>query len=242
MNQPHLLTVWNKILASPLFGLTLTLIAFQIAMAIFVRGRRHPLLNPILIAAAIVCTVLVASDIHYEQYMNGARMIQFLLGPATVAMAVPLYLHMATLKKMLVPVLVGIGGGVVIATSSAWFIGKALGASTVTLLSLSPKSVTTPIAMGIAEKIGGLPSLAAAIVIVTGIVGAVCGPTLFKLMGITDPSVKGIAIGVGAHGIGTARAFQLNEEMGAFAGLAMAMAGLPTAVFIPVLLAATGVH
>jgi putative effector of murein hydrolase len=161
--------------------------------------------------------------------------VHFLLGPATVALAVPLYANLERLKKTLVPIAGGLAAGSLAAVLSAIGIGWALGASRESLLSLAPKSVTTPIAMGIAEKLGGLPSLTAVLVVATGILGAVLARGTLNLLRIEDHAVRGFAVGVAAHGIGTARAFQVSETMGAFAGLAMGLNGLLTAFLFPLL-------
>jgi len=161
--------------------------------------------------------------------------VHFLLGPATVALAVPLYANFDRLKKNLVPIAGGLVAGSLAAVLSALGIGWALGASRESLLSLAPKSVTTPIAMGIAEKLGGLPSLTAVLVVATGILGAVLARSTLNLLRIEDHAVRGFAVGVAAHGIGTARAFQVSETMGAFAGLAMGLNGLLTAFLFPLL-------
>lgn len=172
----------------------------------------------------------------YQRYFDGAQVVHFLLGPATVALAVPLYANIRKLRETLVPLLGSLVVGAAAAVLAAIGIGALLGADRATLLSLAPKSVTTPIAMGIAEKIGGLPSLTAALVVATGIIGAMLGKGVLDALRIRDDSVRGFAVGLAAHGIGTARAFQVSEEMGAFAGLAMGLNGVATALMIPLLL------
>jgi len=159
--------------------------------------------------------------------------VHFLLGPATVALAVPLHAQWRRLRTMAVPLLAALLVGSLTAALSAMAIAFLLGASKATLMSLAPKSVTTPIAMGIAERLGGLPSLTAVLVIATGIVGAVCARYVFLALKISDHAVRGFAIGIAAHGIGTARAFQVSEQAGAFAALAMGLNGLLTAVLLP---------
>jgi predicted murein hydrolase (TIGR00659 family) len=184
--------------------------------------------------------LLVATDTPYETYFDGAQFVHFLLGPATVALAVPLYLHAQRLKKMWLPLLGGLVIGSITAAVSAIGIAWLLGGSTETLLSLAPKSVTAPIAMGITEKIGGLASLTAILVISTGILGAVTGPGVLSLLRIRDQAVRGFALGVASHGIGTARAFQESDESGAFSGLAMGLNGLVTALTLPVVVYVLG--
>lgn len=221
---------------SPLPGLLLTLLAYQAACWLQQRARFHPVANPVLIAIVLVAAVLLIGGIPYSQYFAGAKLVHFLLGPATVALAIPLYAHMRRLRAQLLPILLALLAGSLTAISSAMLIAHWLGASAPVVLSLAPKSVTTPIGMAIAERIGGLPSLTAVLVIVTGIVGAVAAKALFRLMRIDDEAVQGLAIGVAAHGIGTARAFQMSEQTGAFAALAMGLNGALTALLLPLAL------
>lgn len=221
---------------SPLPGLLLTLLAYQAACWLQKRARFHPAANPVLIAIVLVAAVLLIGGIPYAQYFAGAKLVHFLLGPATVALAIPLYAHMRRLRAQLLQILLALLAGSLTAICSAMVIARWLGASAPVVLSLAPKSVTTPIGMAIAERIGGLPSLTAVLVIVTGIVGAVAAKALFRLMRIDDEAVQGLAIGVAAHGIGTARAFQMSEQTGAFAALAMGLNGALTALLLPLAL------
>jgi predicted murein hydrolase (TIGR00659 family) len=233
---PRITDLWVYLSTSPLLGLTLTLIAYQGAVWVNKRCGGSPLANPVLIAVTALVALLLATGTPYQTYFDGAQFVHFLLGPATVALAIPLYVHFRRVKAMLVPIVVGLIAGSLTAAFSALLVAKALGASVATQLSLAPKSVTTPIAMGIAERIGGLPSLTAVLVITTGILGAVAGRYLFDALGVRDPAIRGFATGVTAHGIGTARAFQESEQAGAFAALAMGMNGLMTALLLPLLL------
>ncbi|MDO9127190.1 MAG: LrgB family protein, partial [Parvibaculum sp.] len=159
----------------------------------------------------------------------------WLLGPATVGLAVPLYRNFARVRSALVPMAVSLVVGSAVAVLSAVLIGDAMGASMETVRSLAPKSVTTPIAMGIAEEIGGYASLTAAFVIITGVIGAVFGAAFFNMLRIRDPRARGFAMGIAAHGIGTARAFQEGEVTGTFSGVAMALNGIVTALLLPAL-------
>ena len=231
-----MLDIWVYLAASPLLGLTITLLAYLLAMALHRRCRMHPLTNPVLIAAELLVTLLLLTDTPYPTYFAGAQFVHFLLGPATVALAIPLYAQLGKVRAMRWPVLLGLSVGSVCAVASAMGIARALGASVPTQLSLAPKSVTTPIAMAVAERIGGIASLAAVLVIVTGIVGAVVAPALFRWLRIKDHAIQGFALGVVAHGIGTARAFAINEQAGAFAALAMGLNGAITALLLPALL------
>lgn len=225
--------IWVYLAASPLLGLTLTLLAYQGAVLISKACKGHPLANPVLLAIAALVALLSATGTPYRTYFDGAQFVHFLLGPATVALAIPLYAQLGRLKRMAMPLLIALLAGSISAAISAVLIGHLLGASDATVLSLAPKSVTTPIAMAIAEQIGGLPSLTAVLVIITGILGAIGARGLYALLGIDDPAVRGFALGTASHGIGTARAFQVGEQAGAFAALAMGLNGLLTAVLLP---------
>ena len=236
MTPETLYEAWVYLAASPLLGLTTTLVVYLVCDWFYQRSGRWPGLNPVMVSIVVLVIVLKTTDTPYETYFEGAQFIHFLLGPATVALAYPLYRQLPKLKAFWGFILGGIlVGGLGSALSGVW-IAELLGASDTTLLSLAPKSVTTPVGMGIAEKIGGLPSLTAGLVVITGVIGAVIGPSLFKLLRIRSDIAKGIAMGTASHGIGTARALQLSEEMGAFSGLAMALSALITTFTLPVVL------
>lgn len=234
--KTNLNEIWVYLSASPLLGLTATLVAYQLAYAIYARSKFNPLANPVAIAVGMLVAVLTLTNTPYRTYFDGAQFVHFLLGPATVALAIPLYQQVEKLKRnwftFLAATIIGSAAAIATAMTVAWL----LGASKATILSIAPKSVTTPIAMGIAEKIGGIPSLTAVLVIATGILGAVLARSVLNLLKITDHSVRGFALGVTSHGIGTARAFQVSEEMGAFAGLAMGLSGVLTALLLPLAL------
>ena len=232
----QLAEIWVYLSASPLLGLTVTLLAYQGAWWVCRRAGFHPLANPVLLAVAALVLLLQLTGTPYPTYFEGAQFVHFLLGPATVALAIPLYTQLPRLRALAFPLLAALVAGSLTATISAVAIGKLFGASEASLLSLAPKSVTTPIAMGIAERIGGLPSLTAVLVITTGILGAVCARFVYQALGIADHAVRGFAIGVASHGIGTARAFQVSEQAGAFSGLAMGLNALLTALLVPLLL------
>jgi predicted murein hydrolase (TIGR00659 family) len=227
--------IWVYLSATPLLGLTITLVVYQLAYWVYQRAGFHPLLNPVALAVLALVVVLKATGTDYATYFDGAQFVHFLLGPATVALAVPLYAQLGKLKAQALPLLGALVLGSLVAIGSAVGIAWALGASSTTLVSLAPKSVTTPIAMGIAEKLGGLPSLTAVLVVSTGIIGAVTAKYVLDALRIRDWAVRGFATGLAAHGIGTARAFQVSEEAGAFAGLAMGLNGLATSALFPVL-------
>lgn len=231
----NLQETWIYLSASPLFHLTLTLVAFQAAVKVFERFGRHPLLNPVLMAVILVVAVLAVTQTPYATYFEGAQFVHFLLGPATVSLAVPLYRHWRLVRQSALAIGASLIGGSLAASGSAVAVAWALGASDTLLASVAPKSVTAPVAMAIAEGLGGLPSLTAVLVIVTGIMGAMLGPLMLDLVGIRDWRARGMAIGVASHGIGTARALSVNETAGAFAGLAMGLNALATALLLPIL-------
>ncbi|MDG1732569.1 MAG: LrgB family protein [Thalassotalea sp.] len=232
--------IWLLIQSSSIPWLMLTLFAYALAMKLYKASNFNPIVNPVIISIIITIATLLLLGISYEQYFNGGRFIHYLLGPATVALAIPLYQQLHRIKKMLLPIVITLISSVVIGAFSAIYIADLLGASASTLLSIAPKSVTTPVAMGISENIGGIVSLTAGLAATTGILGAIMGTKVFSLMKVEDDAVKGVAMGLTSHGIGTARAFQVSNEMGAFSGLAMALTAFTTAFLLPYLLQLTG--
>jgi len=234
MNAAPFTDIWVYLAGTPLLGLTLTLVAYQAGYAIYARFGFRPLLNPVLLAVLFIVAALAATGTAYRTYFDGAQFVHFLLGPAVVALAVPLAREWHNVKRLALPIAGALAAGSLLALGSAIGIAWALGASPATLLSLAPKSVTAPIAMGIAEKIGGLPALAAVFAVTTGIVGAALGKYVLDALAIRDWRVRGFALGLAAHGIGTARAFQVNAEAGAYAGLAFGLHGALAALAVPV--------
>ena len=228
--------LWIYASTSPLLGLTLTMIVYTLSYHLYIQANSHPLLNPVALSISIIIIILSLTGTHYDTYFAGAQYIHFLLGPATVALAVPLYQQLKKLKQLWLPIIIAVTGGIVIGTVSSLYIARLLGADLITQLSLAPKSVTAPVAMGIAEQIEGIPSMTAAIVVVTGVVGALLCTLLFRITRIDDDSVKGVALGTASHGIGTAKAFHISKEAGAFSGLAMALAAMIAALLIPELI------
>jgi putative effector of murein hydrolase len=202
---------WTLVARSPLPWLTLTLLAYAAAVWLFRRGGGNPFLIPVLTAVAMVVAVLLATRTPYGVYAEGTRFLTFLVGPATVALAV----------------------GSMAAIFSAVLVAWALGGSLETLVSLAPKSATMPIAMPVAQRFGGLPSLAAVAVAITGIVGTIMSRPLLDLLRVRDPAARGFAIGITAHAIGMAREIQGHPTAGAFAALAMGLNGVATALLMP---------
>ena len=228
--------IWVYLRTGPLLWLTVTLVAYVAAQWIYERAGLNPLLNPVALAVILLAAVLTVTGTEYQTYFEGAQFVHFLLGPATIALAVPLFSHFGKVRAVIVPMMVALLAGAVTSVVSALAVAALLGASFETLASLAPKSVTTPIAMGISEQIGGLPSLTAVLVILTGILGAMLATPVLNLLGIRDWKARGFATGVAAHGIGTARAFHVSEVAGTFAGIAMGLNGLVTAFLVPLLI------
>jgi predicted murein hydrolase (TIGR00659 family) len=232
--------LWVYLSASPLLWLTATLAAYTGADALSARFDRHPLLNPVVIAAALLIVLLAVTGTDFRAYFEGAQFVHFLLGPATVALAVPLFGNRSTVRRKLAPMLAALAAGALTAVGSAVVLAHAFGAPRAILVSLAPKSVTTPIAMGISESLGGIPSLTAVLVIATGVLGAILVTPVMNGLGIRDYAARGFAAGVAAHGIGTARAFQVNALAGTFAGIAMGLNGALTALLVPLLVSLLG--
>ena len=227
--------IWVYLSASPLLHLTLTLAAFQCGTWVYTKSNLNPLLNPVLIAVVLIVAVLLATHTNYQDYFEGAQFVHVLLGPATVALAIPLFRQFDKVRRSAIAIIASVVAGSVTAIASALGVGYVLGASSDALISLAAKSVTAPVAMGISEQLGGLPSLTAVLVIVTGILGAMIGPVILNLIGVKDWPARGLAIGTASHGIGTARALQVNELAGAFSGLAMGLNALATAILLPII-------
>jgi predicted murein hydrolase (TIGR00659 family) len=227
--------IWVYLAREPLAALTATLLAWLGALRLQRVFGRHPLANPVLFAVALLAAGLLLSGVDYRAYFEGAQFVHFLLGPATVALAVPLYQHWPAVKRSLAPMIAALLAGTITAVVSAVGIAWALGASAESLVSIAPKSVTTPVAMGIAEKLGGIPSLTAVMVMLTGITGAIIATPLLNALGLKDWRARGFAVGIAAHGLGTARAFQVNDLAGTFAGIGMALNALATAILVPLL-------
>lgn len=230
-------TFWIYLSEQPLFFLALTLAAYLIGDAIARKTGRHPIANPVLIAVVIVGAALLATGTPHARYFEGARFVHVLLGPATVALALPIWRNRALIVKHWRAISVALVIGALTGIASTLAFASLLGLSPQTIASLAPKSVTAAIAMGISEQVGGTPPLTAVIVIATGILGAVMVTPLMNLLRISDYAARGFAVGMAAHGIGTARALQVNEQAGAYAALAMALNGLMTAILVPLLLA-----
>ena len=238
MSDAGLFRIWVFLASSPLLWLTVTLLVYLAALWLYGRSGGHSLVNPILLSVAGLVGVLHLTGTPYPVYFDGAKFVHFLIGPATVALAVPLYAQIGRLKRMWLPIGVALLVGSTVAIASAVAIARVFGASSETMLSLAPKSATLPIAMSVAEQIGGVPALAAMAVAATGIGGAIMARPLLNLLRIEDPAVRGFSVGIAAHAAGTARALQVGTVNGAFAALALALNGVATALLMPVLIRA----
>lgn len=227
--------LWDHLASNPVLWLCLTLLAYQIGIWVYQKSGYITLLSPFVIAVAILLAILFGTHTQYETFFAGAQFVHFLLGPATVALAVPLFDQRLRLAKLWAPLLIGVVVGCVVGVISTVLLGALLGASFESIMSMAPKSVTTPIAMGISEKMGGIPEFTAGIVVLTGIVGSLLATPIFKLCRIKKDYVKGFSLGVAAHGMGTSRAFQISDKAGAFSGLAMGLAGIVTAFAAPMI-------
>jgi putative effector of murein hydrolase len=214
----------------PLAG---TLLAFEVGLLLQRRFGGAPLANPVLIAVMLVACCLAATGTPTATYLDGVAPLSLLLGPATVALAIPLFRCLPRIREALLPTLVGVVIGSIVASASAVGIAAALGAGDLVVRSIASKSVTAAISMAVAREIGGDPVLATGLSVLTGISGAILCTLVFDLAGVRDARARGIATGIAAHGIGTARMLSLNAEAGAFSGLAMGLAGFVAGIGIP---------
>ncbi|MDH3454879.1 MAG: LrgB family protein, partial [Desulfuromonadales bacterium] len=208
--------MWAELVETPLFGIALTLVVYLLAQHLY-RRVASVWVNPVLVSIVTVILLLKGSGIEYRAYARGGDLLLFLLGPSVVALAVPLYQRRAEIWQRKRPILIGIFAGSLASIVSASGLSWILGGSREVVLSLAPKSVTTPIAISIVERIGGVAPLTAALVVLTGCIGAVCGPEFCRLIGVTSPVATGLAVGTAAHGIGTARMFEVDRLSGAVA-------------------------
>lgn len=235
-----LIAVLEHIAGIPLTWLLATLVAYRLALTLHRRAGNSPWLHPVAVATVLIVGILLVTGVDYTTYFEGGRYIHVLLGPATVALAVPLYHQLQRLREDWLGLLGGALLGSAVAVAAAMLLAGWLGASQATVVSMAAKSVTMPIAIGLTEKLGGVVSLTSALVMLTGILGGAMTQPILTLMRIREPHIAGFTLGVVAHGIGTARALQGSNEMGAFAGLAMGLAGLLTAVLVPLCLQLAG--
>ena len=222
----------QAVIHHPLFGIGITLGAYQLVIAAYEKTR-WLFLQPVLVSMLVVIGVLLSCGLTYAEYRKSTEIMNILLGPATVALAVPLYLNLRRIRQLFWPTFTTLIVGGVFATGICLLLGWWFGAEHMILMTLAPKSVTSPIAMLVAEQIGGVAALAAVFVLITGVIGAIFGPALLSMLGVHSPEARGMALGLTAHAVGTSVALQESEECGAFAALAMSLMGVATAVFLP---------
>ena len=231
----RLYEVWVYLQAEPLFWLTLTIGCYLFSNYIYKSTNLFPLLNPVAISVVLVSSCLVFFDIEYERYFNGAKFIHFLLGPATVALAVPIYMNWKIVTSESIAILTTVFIGSIFAVAITFALAVLFDIDLLTIKSMLPRSVTAPIAMGISELIGGVPSLTAIITVVTGVTGAALGAFVLDLFRLKNMSARGFAFGLSSHGIGTARAMSRDKRAGVFAAVAMGLSGVITALFLPLI-------
>ena len=224
----------NNLAQSEIFSLTLVIGTYMAALALY-KKTRISLLHPLLTSILVIIAVLKMMGIEYESFQRGSHLIHFLLGPSVVALGFVLYEQMQYLKGNVISILTSVFGGAIIGIVSVIVIGDLRGADQALIATLQPKSVTTPIAMGIAEKAGGMPSLTAVIVVAVGIFGSIVGPFVMKVLGIESRIAKGLALGASSHGLGTSVAIQIGAVEGALSGLAIGLMGIMTAILVPVI-------
>ncbi|MCP5016528.1 MAG: LrgB family protein [Ketobacter sp.] len=221
----------------PLFGVLITVAAFYLGQRLYARSNRHPVLQPVVIGMAAVISTVLVLRVPYESYYESSYLLHAMLGPATVALAIPLFQHARRIRDLLLPIICTVLVGGAFTVGVALLILWMLDANLSTMLSMPTKSITTPIAMIVTEQLGGIPALSAMFVLLTGAVGAMIGIPLMNRMGIKDDGVKGFTMGLTSHALGTARALEESAECGAFSALAMSMTGVMTAVLIPIIAA-----
>ncbi|NWA06147.1 LrgB family protein [Pseudomonas gingeri] len=225
-------SAWSAVIHHPLFGIGITLGAYQLVLAGFEKTR-WIFLQPVLASMALVVGVLLLCDLDYAEYRKSTEILSILLGPATVALAVPLFLNLRRIRQLFWPIFTTLVIGGVIATGLCVLLGWLFGADHRMLMTMAPKSVTSPIAMLVAEQIGGVAALAAVFVLITGVIGAIAGPNMLTRLGVQRAEARGMALGMTAHAVGTSVALQESDECGAFAALAMSLMGVATAVLLP---------
>ena len=225
--------LWIYLASTPLFGLTATVVTYVVAQAVYERLGQAPLANPVLWSVVIIGATLLLTGTPYPSYFSGAQFIHVLLGPAVVALAWPLWQRRGELRSRGLRLMAAGLVGSAAAVGTAVALGLALDLPGDVIRSLVPKSVTAPVAMGLADRLGGVPALAAVFAVLTGMVGALSAKALFDALRIRDWSIRGFALGTTSHGLGAARAMQVHPDAGAYAGLALALQVLMASLWMP---------
>ena len=236
IDQQKLYYIWVYLQAEPLFWLTLTIGSYLIADFIYRKSNLFPLLNPVALSVLLVSLILISFNIQYERYFDGAKFIHFLLGPAIVALAIPIYRKWDLIVSNSKAILISLILGSFFAIFITYVLSLQFKLQEELIFSLLPRSVTAPIAMGISEIIGGIPSLTAIITLITGVVGASLGVFVFDLMKLKKMEARGFSLGLASHGIGTARAMSRDKNAGVFAAVGMGLSGLITSIIVPLFL------
>lgn len=224
--------LWVYLSASPLLWLSVTLLVWITALRIAKVLPANPLINPVLLSVSAIVCLLSVFHIRYQTYFAGAQFIHFLLGPATVALGIPLYEKLHLVRANLIPMVVALFAGSLTAVTTTIYLGRVFGFDQTVVASLAPKSVTAAVAMAISSGLHGDPALTAAVVILTGISGAIIVTPLMNAMKIRDYSARGFAVGLASHGIGTARAYSVDPVAGLFSGLAMGLNAIVTSLIV----------
>lgn len=215
------------------FGIFISLIAFEIGLFIY-KKTKFPLFNPLLIAAILVIGFLAIFDIDFDTYNKGGQFINIFLGPATIVLAVPLYKNLPLLKKNFLPIFTGILVGSLVSILSVVSIAVFMRLDKTITVSLMAKSVTTPIGIEITNSLGGVSSITVLAIVLSGIIGAVVGPTIFKVLKISNPIAKGVSLGTASHAVGTSKALEIGETEGAMSSLSIGVAGIITVFLAPI--------
>lgn len=225
----------NELISNPMFGILITLIAYEAGLYLQ-RRTGLAILNPLLISTVLIIIFLVMTGIDYDTYNLGGKILTFFITPATVALAVPLYRNFKLLVENIWPILLGILGGIIINFISIYFLVKYTDLDEQLFYSLVPKSVTTPIGIELSSQIGGMPQITIAAIIISGLTGVIAGPIIFKVFRINDKVARGIAYGTTSHALGTTKAIEEGEVEGSMSGLSIGIAGLLTAIIVPVMI------
>lgn len=230
----------NSFLQSPVFVISFTFLVYFLAQKLQQKTRLI-ILNPILVSIILIIVFLSVFNIKYEVYHEGSKLIDFFLKPAVVALGVPLYQQLERIKKQTLHIVVSELAGCIAGIVSVVLIAKAMGASKTIILSLAPKSVTTPIAIEVSRAIGGIPPLTAAVVIVVGIFGSIYGYAIMKWARVHNPVSQGLSMGTAAHAVGTSKSMEISPTFGAFSSLGLIMNGILTSVLTPYILRLLGI-
>jgi predicted murein hydrolase (TIGR00659 family) len=228
----HPQETWHWLASSPLFGLTLTLAAYALGRWLH-RRTGLALLQPVVVAIVVVAAVLLLADVDYADYLAGGDLVGFWLGPATVALALPLHHEWHLVRRSALPILTGVVAGALVSVVAAVLVTRWTGGSRLLELTMAPKAATTPVSIAVSAQVGGIPSLTAILTIVAGITGAVAGPWLLDRIRVRDLVARGLALGAVSHGVGTSRALHESRTEGAFSALSMALSALATSVLVP---------